>query len=250
MSAINASINNGSSVVNLKDNESTLSKIFSSTAAKRLNLLKGYEGVWITLRRENKWYITNKILSICISLLFATLTLNFKKTTIEYQHEINSLNLTEPDNTTFHIRLIYWFMFIYYSLHGMDEMIELFSVINQLEKGALGLFFELNYLIGVFNACHCIFFANKYSLHNFTAPDGASAEDIASLAEKNLRFNRLENFVRYQYYYSFVCFIMAFLVWGVYRQMNVKASQLSVDTKKNVVEDEKAANNDKYKKQE
>jgi len=31
----------------------------------------------------------------------------------------------------------------------LDEMIELFSVMNQLEKGALGLFFEMNYFVGV-----------------------------------------------------------------------------------------------------
>ena len=44
----------------------------------------------------------------------------------------------------------------------MDEMIELFSVLNQLEKGALGLFFELNYLIGVFLTGYITWFIYKF----------------------------------------------------------------------------------------
>ena len=40
-------------------------------------------------------------------------------------------------------------MFIYFCQHVMDEMIELFSTINQMEKGAIGLFFEMNHIIGL-----------------------------------------------------------------------------------------------------
>ena len=40
----------------------------------------------------------------------------------------------------------------------LDEMIELFSVMNQLEKGALGLFFEMNYLVGVILSIYIVWF--------------------------------------------------------------------------------------------
>ena len=40
----------------------------------------------------------------------------------------------------------------------LDEMIELFSVLNQLEKGALGLFFEMNYLVGSILAIYITWF--------------------------------------------------------------------------------------------
>jgi hypothetical protein len=40
----------------------------------------------------------------------------------------------------------------------LDEMIELFSVLNQLEKGALGLFFEMNYLVGVILSIYIAWF--------------------------------------------------------------------------------------------
>ena len=121
--------------------------------------------MWIEARRNDKFYILNKILSISFACFFATITLFFKKTTIEYQSQIDQNDPT--DQSAFHIRLIYWFMFIYYSLQAMDEMIELFSVINQLEKGALGLFFELNYLIGVFNAGHCFYFAMYFDVKEY-----------------------------------------------------------------------------------
>ena len=58
--------------------------------------------------------------------------------------------------------LIYWLLFIYLSLSAMDEMIELFSVINQLEKGALGLFFEMNYFVGVVLAGYIAWFINTF----------------------------------------------------------------------------------------
>jgi cytosine/uracil/thiamine/allantoin permease len=45
----------------------------------------------------------------------------------------------------------------------MDEMIELFSVINQLEKGALGLFFEMNYFVGIVLSGYIFWFINKFN---------------------------------------------------------------------------------------
>jgi hypothetical protein len=44
---------------------------------------------------------------------------------------------------------IYWLMFIFLCMQGMDEIIELFSQIMQMEKGALGLFFEMNHIVGI-----------------------------------------------------------------------------------------------------
>lgn len=130
--------------------------ISGSSAAKKLNLLKGYEGIWIQARRNNLAYVLNKLMSISIAIFFACVTLSVKRTTLIYNEQVTEQDAS--DISGYHIRTIFWFMFIYYSLYAMDEMIELFSVINQLEKGALGLFFELNYLIGLFNTVHCIWF--------------------------------------------------------------------------------------------
>jgi len=53
----------------------------------------------------------------------------------------------------------------------MDELIELFSVMNQLEKGALGLFFEMNYFIGVFLSVYITWFTTKFSSPEHDAGD-------------------------------------------------------------------------------
>ena len=55
-----------------------------SGASKKLALLQGHEGVWIKARRENFWYILNKLCSMGVGLLFAGITLSFKITTYEY----------------------------------------------------------------------------------------------------------------------------------------------------------------------
>ena len=52
----------------------------------------------------------------------------------------------------------------------------------------------------------------------------------------------MENFVHFQYYYTFFCLIVTFFVWFVYRQMDQKAAQLD---KKSKVE---AADGDNFKK--
>lgn len=45
--------------------------------------------------------------------------------------------------------MIFWLMFIYFMMQGMDELGEFSSQAFELEKGALGLFFEMNHFIGL-----------------------------------------------------------------------------------------------------
>ena len=84
---------------------------------------------------------------MAIGLLFAAVTLSLKlqsKSFIKF-----AKNETDLYDVVYHMQNIYWLMFIYFCMHVMDEMIELFSTINQMEKGALGLFFEMNHIIGL-----------------------------------------------------------------------------------------------------
>ena len=74
-------------------------------------------------------------------------------------------------NGAYHLMIIYWILFIYLSLSAMDELIELFSVMNQLEKGALGLFFEMNYVIGVFLSVYITWFTMHFSTPEHEAGD-------------------------------------------------------------------------------
>lgn len=135
-----------------------------SAAEKKMNLLNGYQVYWFKARRSN-WYYFIKCLSIAVSIAFAAITLSFKKTTQIFMIQELEDN-AEPGATksyaAYHILTIYWFLFIYFSLSGMDEMIEAFSVRLQMEKGALGLFFELNYLIGIFLTGYIFWFVNHF----------------------------------------------------------------------------------------
>ena len=70
-------------------------------------------------------------------------------------------------------------MFVYMGLTSMDEMIELFSVMNQLEKGALGLFFEMNYFMGVALAGYISWF-----VHKFPELAQATAEQLKESADQ------------------------------------------------------------------
>ena len=52
-----------------------------TAAQKKMNLLKGYQAIWIKARREDFWYSLNKIASIAVGIAFAVITLSFKSTT-------------------------------------------------------------------------------------------------------------------------------------------------------------------------
>ena len=49
-------------------------------------------------------------------------------------------------------------MFIYLTMQGLGELVEVFSQLIQMEQGALGLFFELNYILGVVLYIFCFIF--------------------------------------------------------------------------------------------
>ena len=60
------------------------SKLMDSSAQKRVSMLQGHEGLWFKARREDSWYITNKLASMALGVLFAVITISFKATTYEY----------------------------------------------------------------------------------------------------------------------------------------------------------------------
>ena len=75
------------------------SLVENSSAMQRLNLLNGYEGVWVKARRDNNKYILNKVLSMGIAIFLAILTLRFKKTTQIYWDETQAYNSNLADDS-------------------------------------------------------------------------------------------------------------------------------------------------------
>ena len=44
---------------------------------------------------------------------------------------------------------LYWLLFLFYSFQALDELTELYTVLAEREKGAIGLLFEMNYFLGI-----------------------------------------------------------------------------------------------------
>ena len=73
-----------------------------------------------------------------ISASLAILTLSYKQQVYKYQLYSGAYDYT----------IIYWMLFIFYAFQALDEMVELYSALDNREKGALGLLFEMNYFLG------------------------------------------------------------------------------------------------------
>ena len=112
-------------------------------------MLQSYQGaakVWAILKHDNRVYITIKVLSVILSVVFAAYTLHLSGQVIQLRDE------DKGDPAVFKnvpFRAIYWFLFIYYSFHACDELIELFSIFTKRPKGSLGLIFEINHFLGL-----------------------------------------------------------------------------------------------------
>ena len=192
--------------------------INESSAAKKMQLLQGYEGMWIQSRRNNWAYAFNKLISITIGIVFAVITIQFKKTTQIFMisETTNNAKVAADQQifTAYHILTIYWFLFIYFSLAAMDEMIELFSVLNQMEKGALGLFFELNYLIGIFLTVYITWFVHTYDFATITL--NAPKDMITS-------YKHMYNWLCFHYFYLYACILLILIINCIYVSMNKKS---------------------------
>ena len=134
--------------------------------------------------------------------------------------EVTDASTLEYLRQAFHFQLIYWLLFIYLSLTVMDEMIELFSVINQLEKGALGLFFEMNYFVGVALAGYIMWFVRKFpSVKHAEKADG-QPDDVLQA-----KFDHMQNWLFFQYIYIYLSVFISITVYILYSNMNKKASK-------------------------
>ncbi len=100
---------------------------------------KNIQDVWVATKNQDRFYVPNKIISFGLAASLAGVTLSYKPLCHSFQETQNDLSYT----------ILYWFLFIFYSFQGLDELIELFSVLTKREKGALGLLFEMNYFMGL-----------------------------------------------------------------------------------------------------
>lgn len=110
---------------------------------QKTDSLTGLDKVWVNARRNNTFFLLNKIMSVLLASALAIYTASLKP-------DIMAYGRAYPDKTNINsYNFIYWLLFIYYSFHALDELIELYAVYFEREKGALGLLLEMNNFLGI-----------------------------------------------------------------------------------------------------
>lgn len=128
----------------------------------------------------------------------ACYTASLKPEIINYSNEFKDATNVNSYN------FIYWLLFIYYSFTALDELIELYAVYFQREKGALGLLLEMNNFLGIGVVIYLTVF-------NYT--------DAAVVPEK---FSQLKTWINFQVIFMYVCLGLSMLMVGCMYNMQGK----------------------------
>ena len=75
--------------------------------------LTGFSKTWVQLRRDNRYYITNKVISVVLATAMAFTTLGYKPMIQEHSNAVNADPSSAEDVEAY--KFIYWFLFIFYS---------------------------------------------------------------------------------------------------------------------------------------
>ena len=128
------------------------------------NVWGGFNKFWVYARRNDAFYLANKIISVILATIMAVHTQSLKLKIVQYLND-------NPDDHVFLVyNVTYWTLFIFYAFHAVDELIELYAVYFKREKGALGLLLELNYFLGVGIIVTCLTIVYKEEYMNL--PEG------------------------------------------------------------------------------
>ena len=80
--------------------------------------------LWICTRRNNCAYVMNKLLSFMVAASLAVATAWHKPLLQQYTYEKH-----DAPNVNFY-NYIYWLLFVYYSFAALDEVLELYVVMD------------------------------------------------------------------------------------------------------------------------
>lgn len=121
------------------------------------------ERVWIRIKSHHK---LNKIFSIVISLCMAYWTLGYKH--LAYGYYRATLHAGEYPRQANLYNITLWLTFIYFAFQALAELLELYSSVLGKDRGALGLLFEMNQLMGITVSCWVMFWVvtGRYKITN------------------------------------------------------------------------------------
>ena len=160
--------------------------------------LSGIDSLWVKSRRNNWCFMTNKFLSVLLAGGLAVFTASYKPDIIQYEKDF-------PDATNGNTyNFYYWLLFIYYSFSALDELIELYAVYFEREKGALGLLLEMNNFLGM-AVVLCL------TIFNY--------KDEAKMPEK---YAHLKDWLNFQVVFMYICVGLSVLMFGCFSHMQGK----------------------------
>ena len=156
-------------------------------------------------RRNNAYFLTNKFCSVVLAAAMAGYTASMVPMLKDYAKENEDASNINTYN------FVYWLLFIYYSFTALDELIELYAVYFEREKGALGLLLEMNNFLGIGVVIYLTVF-------NYT--------DSAQVPEK---FSKLKSFINFQVIFMYVCVGLSMLMVGCMAHMNGKVKRANAN---------------------
>ena len=107
-------------------------------------------------------------------------------------------------------------LFIFYSLQALDEMIEFANVIIGVNKGALGVLFELKDLMGVFLTFYITWFVNNHQVIN-----------TESSPEMQKDFTKIYNWLHMNYTWMYISIFWSMITWISYKNMDRRAEEFN-----------------------
>ena len=164
--------------------------------------------VWIKLRQGKKSFLFNKFLSTFFAFGMAGFTLAFKRDLTVY----NDTYKNTYENTSTYVG-IYWLLMIYYSFAGLDELLELYAVVFNRAKGALGLLFEMNYFFGLGVVIYLVTFL--------------SDEERSAVPEEHIN---LLKFLKYQVVFFYIAIALSVLMVIGLWIVNGHAHRINIET--------------------
>ena len=173
--------------------------------------LTGLDRCWVKARRNNVCFLFNKFMSVVLACALAVYTGSLKPDLLQYRKDYPD---AENLNT---YNFVYWLLFIYYSFCALDELIELYAVYFEREKGALGLLLEMNNFLGIGVIIYLTIFSYR---ENANMPEG---------------YTQLQDWINFQVVFMYVVLGLSLLMVGCFHSMQSKvttkkaASQVKTD---------------------
>ena len=162
--------------------------------AFQVQSLAGIDRAWVA-SRQSAWFLSNKICAVLIATGFSVVTASLKPELLSYKQQYPEAGNTNQYN------FIYWLLFIYYSFTALDQLIELYAVLAEREKGALGLLLEMNNFLGLSLIGYLTVFVNM---------DSSNVPD---------EYSSLKAWLNFQVIWLYVCLGLCLLMVLCFRSM-------------------------------